>query len=178
MKRTIAILAVLVLMFALVPMALAAEETAYYYNDKGWDKVGAYTWEPSELWGSWPGGEATDLGNGWWSVVVSDYKAGNHIIFNDCGGGEQTEDLVLADGQNYFYGDRSGDGLAKEAKGLTAEEADAMFGDAPGVPAAPAPTTPGTNPPTGDGAVLLAGLALLFSAGVLIVLNRRRQTDN
>ena len=165
MKRTISVLIVLVLMFALVPVAFAAEEKVYYYNSEGWESVGVYTWEPKELWGGWPGGKCTDEGDGWWSIVVPDYVDGNHIIFN--GNGDQTADLVLKKGSNFFYGNKS-TGPAAQGNGYTKAQAIEAFG---AVPAA-------ANPKTGDNSFIgLAICTLLASGGLAVIMFRRRRTE-
>ncbi|MDR1692947.1 MAG: starch-binding protein [Oscillospiraceae bacterium] len=169
-KRTLAILVLLALVLA--PAALA--ETVYYYNDQGWAEVTVYTWEPSEQWGSWPGGPTVDEGDGWFSIDVADYAVGNHIIFNNNNGGAQTSDLVLDEGKLYFYGSNTtGDGS------LTAEEAVAKFGSAPGVEApveeAPAEEAPAESAPkTGDSElVFLAVGALVLAACAAAVIAKK-----
>ena len=54
----------------------------YFYNTAGWDRVGAYG-DLGEAFGGWPGVEATDEGDGWYSATLPGLASdGLYVIFN------------------------------------------------------------------------------------------------
>ena len=177
-KRLSTLLVVIALVFATSAFTVFAEDdvTVYYYNSDGWDSVSVYVWEPNEQFGGWPGEECEDIGDGWWSVVLPVYEPGNHIIFNNSGGGSQNSDLYMEEGMLYFYGSRDSDeGM------LTYEEAVDLFGSAPGGAVAVVETVTETeipaqtNPPTGGGKLIFVAFGLLALSGCAFVLLSRKQ---
>lgn len=75
---------------------------AYFYNNKGWDGVYAYTWGAVNL-GSWPGTAATDAGDGWWKIVLNaDPSMDLNLIFNN-NKGSQTANLLVSDVTNRYF---------------------------------------------------------------------------
>lgn len=79
--------------------------TVYFYNTRGWEKVGAYTWGAANL-GEWPGKEAENIGNNWWKLTIDSAPGSDfNIIFNDFGGGSQTGNLLVDSiSKVYFWG--------------------------------------------------------------------------
>lgn len=79
--------------------------TVYFYNTRGWEKVGVYTWGAADL-GEWPGKEAENIGNNWWKLTIDSAPGSDfNIIFNDFGGGSQTGNLLVDSISNvYFWG--------------------------------------------------------------------------
>ena len=60
-------------------------ETIYFYNVHEWDELGGYLWDPAELLGGWPGGEAEHDEGNWYYIDVPglDLEAqGTDFIFN------------------------------------------------------------------------------------------------
>ncbi len=81
--------------------------TVYYYNTRGWENVGVYTWGDAAL-GEWPGKLAEYEGNNWWKLTIDAAPSADfNIIFNDYGVGSQTGNLVVDSISNvYFWGDK------------------------------------------------------------------------
>lgn len=79
--------------------------TVYFYNTRGWEKVGVYTWGAADL-GEWPGKEAENIGNNWWKLTIDSAPGSDfNIIFNDFGGGSQTGNLLVDSiSKVYFWG--------------------------------------------------------------------------
>ena len=79
--------------------------TVYFYNTRGWEKVGVYTWGAADL-GEWPGKEAEYVGDNWWKLTIDSAPGSDfNIIFNDFGVGSQTGNLLVDSISNvYFWG--------------------------------------------------------------------------
>ena len=79
--------------------------TVYFYNTRGWEKVGVYAWGSAKL-GDWPGKEAENIGNNWWKLTIDSAPGSDfNIIFNDFGGGSQTGNLLVDSiSKVYFWG--------------------------------------------------------------------------
>ena len=79
--------------------------TVYFYNTRGWEKVGVYTWGAADL-GEWPGKEAEYVGDNWWKLTIDSTPGSDfNIIFNDFGGGSQTGNLLVDSiSKVYFWG--------------------------------------------------------------------------
>ena len=101
--------------------------TVYYYNTRGWETVGVYTWDAISL-GEWPGQEATYDGDDWWKMTI-DAAPGDdfNIIFNDMGNGNQTGNLKVTSIKNvYFWGNTAyGSKEEAEAAAIAASEREA-----------------------------------------------------
>jgi len=103
--------------------------TVYFYNTKGWETVGVYTWGAVSL-GDWPGQEATYDGDDWWKMTINAAPGDDfNIIFNDMGKGSQTGDLKVTSIKNvYFWGSnaysskKEAEAAAKAASEREAEE--------------------------------------------------------
>jgi hypothetical protein len=176
LKRITAAAVVLSLLLALAVFTVHAESdvTVYYYNSDGWDEVCVYTWEPNEQFGSWPGGACTDDGDGWWSIVMPDFTAGNHIIFNNNDNGQQNSDLVLEDGQVYFYGSRD----TEEGMASSSAEVISALGGVVDEPAEeePAEEAAPANPKTGESPLLpISMFVMVMAGGSAVILNSRRK---
>ena len=79
-----------------VTVKLDPESTTQY----GWNRVGLWVWVTNEsgtinLFESWPGIEVNkDAETGWWSYTLENLPEGElHIIWNDFGAGNQTNDI-------------------------------------------------------------------------------------
>ena len=77
----------------------------WFFNSNGWSSVYAYVYNsqggPSEIFGGWPGTEATQDGySNWWYVNVPAQPEFT-IIFNN-NSGNQTEDVAIKDAANVF----------------------------------------------------------------------------
>ena len=101
--------------------------TVYFYNTRGWQQVGAYTWGDVQV-GEWPGTLAEYEGDNWWKVTLNAAPSADlNIIFNDYGVGSQTGNLVVDSVANrYFWGDN------KYASKAAAEQAAYDFEHAEG----------------------------------------------
>ena len=68
--------------------------TVRMYNTASWAKVGLWAWTDSgNLFSSWPGQELTEDADGMYSYTFADEVKNVNIIFNDFGGGVQTNDI-------------------------------------------------------------------------------------
>lgn len=98
-------------------------ETIYFINNKGWSKVNAYAWDPTQN-ANWPGVAATKeaMQVAGYDVYSYTAKAGAHknVIFNN-GSGAQTADLKWTNGKYYWMG------AEKNFTGATQEEAEAAL---------------------------------------------------
>ncbi|WP_458457727.1 starch-binding protein [Pseudobutyrivibrio sp.] len=101
--------------------------TVYFYNTRGWQQVGVYTWGDVQV-GEWPGTLAEYEGDNWWKVTLNAAPSADlNIIFNDYGVGSQTGNLVVDSVANrYFWGDN------KYASKAAAEQAAYDFEHAEG----------------------------------------------
>ena len=91
--------------------------TVYFYNTRGWEKVGVYTWGAADL-GEWPGKEAENIGNNWWKLTIDSAPGSDfNIIFNDFGVGSQTGNLLVDSISNvYFWGNNKYSSKAEAEK--------------------------------------------------------------
>ena len=91
--------------------------TVYFYNTRGWEKVGVYTWGAANL-GEWPGKEAENIGNNWWKLTIDSAPGSDfNIIFNDFGGGAQTGNLLVDSiSKVYFWGNNKYSSKAEAEK--------------------------------------------------------------
>ncbi len=91
--------------------------TVYFYNTRGWEKVGVYTWGAADL-GEWPGKEAENIGNNWWKLTIDSAPGSDfNIIFNDFGGGSQTGNLLVDSiSKVYFWGNNKYSSKAEAEK--------------------------------------------------------------
>ena len=91
--------------------------TVYFYNTRGWEKVGVYAWGSAQL-GDWPGKEAENIGNNWWKLTIDSAPGSDfNIIFNDFGGGSQTGNLLVDSiSKVYFWGNNKYSSKAEAEK--------------------------------------------------------------
>ena len=60
----------------------------------GWNDIKAYAYgDNGEISAGWPGNAMTDNGNGWYCTT---FPAGAHVIFNNGGNGEQTDEVTAS----------------------------------------------------------------------------------
>lgn len=68
--------------------------TVKFKEPASWTAVSLYTYGP-EVTGGWPGAALTKTGD-WYTYTFDDTYTGGNLIFNNNGGGEQTEDVVIS----------------------------------------------------------------------------------
>ena len=103
-------------------------ETVYFVNNKGWENVNVYAWEPQNA--NWPGVAATKEAEqiGGYDVYSYTAEAGAYanVIFNN-GSGVQTADLVWTAGKYYLLEEQNAEGKWT-GKWCTKEEALELLG--------------------------------------------------
>ena len=102
--------------------AAAEDNTVYFRNSAGWEKVCAYCWGDTGSIGSWPGVEMQNIeGTDIWKLTITTGPYAN-IIFNNNGRGSQTGDMAYPTNSKVMYDNKTNEWTEFGGSGYTPED--------------------------------------------------------